>query len=92
MLRTNLFLLLLLVVFALGLVTSQHRARGAFQRLEAEQERGRELEIERGLLEIELTTLAIPARVEKIAREQLKMDVPQGGEREGMRAVAGGRP
>lgn len=76
MIRLNIVLLLILVVFALALVTSQHRARRAFQALEAEQERTRELELEHNLLELELTTLATPGRVEKIAKEKLKMNVP----------------
>lgn len=91
MIRLNILLMLILVVFALALVTSQHRARRAFQALEAEQERSRELEVEHGLLELELTTLATPARVEKIAREKLKMNVPASlgrvGDTQGQRAA-----
>ena len=45
MLRFNMILLLAVVVCALGVVTSQHRARKLFQALEAEQERVRQLEI-----------------------------------------------
>ena len=77
MIRFNIMLLLVLVFFALALVTSQHRARRVFQALEAEQGHGRDLEVEHNLLELELSTLATPARVEKIAKEKLKMHVPQ---------------
>ena len=77
MTRFNIILMFVLVFLALALVTSQHRARQAFQALEAEQERGRELEIEYGQLELELTALATSARVDKIARERLKMQLPQ---------------
>ena len=76
MTRLNIFLMLVLVFFALALVTSQHRARQAFQALEAEQEKGRELDIEYGQLELELTALATSARVDKLARERLKMQAP----------------
>ncbi len=77
MIRFNILLTLVLVFFALALVTSQHEARRAFQMLEAEQELSRGLEIEHGQLELELSTLATPPRVEKIAREKLKMELPQ---------------
>ncbi len=77
MIRFNILLTLTLVFFALALVTSQHKARSAFQMLEAEQERSRGLEVEHGQLELELSTLATPPRVEKVAREKLKMELPQ---------------
>ena len=48
MVRFNMFLLLIVVVCALGVVTSQHRARKLFQDLESEQERARQLDIKFG--------------------------------------------
>ena len=77
MLRLNLFLLLGLVVCALGTVTSQHKARKLFQSLEAEQERARQLDVEYGQLQLELSTWATSPRIEKIARERLKMRTPE---------------
>lgn len=50
MVRFNMLLLLIVVVCALGAVTSQHRARKLFQALEGEQERVRQLDIEYGQL------------------------------------------
>ena len=76
MLRFNMILLLIVVVCALGAVTSQHRARKLFQAVEAEQERARQLEIEFGQLQLELSTWATSPRIEKIAREKLKMRIP----------------
>lgn len=76
MLRFNMILLLVVVVCALGVVTSQHRARKLFQALEAEQERVRQLDIEYGQLQLELSTWATHPRVEKIARERLRMFTP----------------
>lgn len=76
MLRINLPLLLVLVVCGLAVVTSQHRARKLFQALEAEQERARSLEVEFGQLQLELSTWAGHARIEKIAVERLKMHAP----------------
>lgn len=76
MLRINLFLLLAILVCSLGVVTSQHKARSLFQAMEAEQERARQLEIEFGQLQLELSTWATSPRIEKIAREKLKMRIP----------------
>ena len=77
MLRLNLFLLLGLVVCALGTVTSQHKARKLFQALEGEQERAKQLDVEYGQLQIELSTWAASPRIDKIAREKLKMRTPE---------------
>ena len=76
MLRFNMILLLIVVVCALGAVTSQHRARKLFQAVEAEQERARQLDIEYGQLQLEMSTWANHPRIEKIARERLHMVAP----------------
>ena len=76
MARINLILLLLLTACALGLVTSQHKARKLFSELEREQERAKQLDVEWGQLQLEQSTWAMHARVEKIARERLRMSVP----------------
>ena len=76
MARINLILLLALTVCALGLVTSQHKARKLFAELEQEQERAKQLDVEWGQLQLEQSTWAMHARVEKIARERLRMSVP----------------
>ena len=76
MARINLILLLLLTACALGLVTSQHQARKLFAEMEQEQERAKQLDVEWGQLQLEQSTWAMHARVEKIARERLRMSVP----------------
>ena len=76
MARINLILLLLLTACALGLVTSQHKARKLFAELEQEQERAKQLDVEWGQLQLAQSTWAMHARVEKIARERLRMSVP----------------
>jgi len=74
--RLNLVLLCVLTVCALGLVTSQHRARQSFSELEQELERSRQLGVEYGQLQLEASTWAMHARVERIASRQLHMRVP----------------
>jgi len=81
MLRFNLFLLFVVVVCALAVVTSQHRARKLYQELEGEQERAKQLDVEYGQLQLELSTWATHPRIESIARDRLKMVVPDAAGR-----------
>jgi cell division protein FtsL len=76
MVRVNLVLLVVLIACALSLVTSRHQARKLFIDLEREQSQTRAYDVEYGQLQIEQSTWAMPARVEKIAREQLRMQLP----------------
>ena len=76
MVRVNLLLLAVLVACALSLVTSRHQARKLFVELEREQAKARSYEIEYGQLQLEQTTWGTPGRVEKLAREQLRMQLP----------------
>ena len=77
MVRLSLLLLAVLTACALGLVTSQHQARRLFGELEQEQERSQQLGVEYGQLQLEASTWAVHARVERIASRQLHMRVPQ---------------
>jgi len=76
MTKVNLFLLAVLVLCALSLVTSRHQARRLFVELERAQNEARAFETEYGQLELEQSTWGMPARIEKIAREQLRMQLP----------------
>ena len=79
MVRVNLLLLAVLTLCALGLVTSQHKARKLFAALEQEQERTRALEVEYDQLQLETSTWSTHSRVEKLARERLRMRQPDSG-------------
>jgi cell division protein FtsL len=74
--KLNLLLLLVLVVCALGLVTSQDKARKLFSEIEREQERSRALDVEFGQLQLESSTWGLHSRVEKIATGKLGMRAP----------------
>ena len=76
MTRTNLVLLAILVVCALALVTAQHQARKLYTELQKEQELAQQLEIEFGQLQLESSTWATHARVERLASRNLGMRVP----------------
>jgi cell division protein FtsL len=77
MTRFNTLLLLAVLVSALSIVTFQHQARKLFQAMDAEQERARQLDVEYGQLQLELSTWATSTRIEKIARERLRMRAPE---------------
>ena len=77
MLRLNLVLLALLVACGVSLVTSRHQARKLFVDLERTQTEARHYETEFGQLQLEQATWAMPARVEKIARAALGMELPK---------------
>ncbi len=76
MTRVNVLLLIVVVLCALSLVTSQYEARRLTVALERAQADARAFETEYGQLQIEQSTWGMPARIEKIAREQLKMQLP----------------
>lgn len=80
MLRLNLVLLMIALACALSTVASSHRARKLFVELEREQNRMRELEVEWGQLQLEQSTWAGHARVEKLARDKLGMRPPVPGQ------------
>lgn len=77
MVRLNVLLLLAVAICSLGVVTSQHKARQLFQALEVEHERARQLEVEFGQLQLELSTWGTAPRIEKIAVEKLGMRTPE---------------
>ncbi len=76
MTRLNLLLLALVIASALGTVSAQHQSRRLFAELEREQAAQRRLEIEFGKLQLEQSTWAMHARIEKVALAQLRMQTP----------------
>lgn len=80
MTRGYLLLLLVAIACALGVVTSQHKARKLFVELQKEKDRAQQMEVEWGQLQLEQSTLAMPARIEKIAGLKLQMQLPKSGQ------------
>lgn len=87
----NMLLLAAVVACALSVVTSQHRARKLFVELQKEKEHAQQMEVEWGQLQLEQSTLAAPARVERIAVQQLQMQFPQSGQIRFIRAEPDGQ-
>jgi len=78
--RLNVILILVLLGAALLVVGAQHRARALLLEIEREQDRMRALEVEWGQLQLEQSTWAAHARVERVARERLEMRLPAAGQ------------
>lgn len=72
-------LLTAVIISALGVVTSQHKSRKLYIELQKEKDHTQQMEIEWGQLQLEQSTWATPARVERIATRQLQMRLPQSG-------------
>lgn len=69
-------LALALTASALAVVHSQHRARELFVELQQAESEGAALETEWGRLELEQSTWATQGRIERLAREELDMRLP----------------
>ncbi|HUP30808.1 MAG TPA: cell division protein FtsL [Usitatibacter sp.] len=76
MTRLNIFLLILLIACALGVITSQHQARKRFIELETGQAVAQKLGEEWSQLQLEQGTWATHKRVESVASRSLGMKLP----------------
>ena len=72
----NSTLLLVLVICALSVVTSQHKARKLLIELQKEKEFSQHMEVEWGQLQLEQSTWATPGRIGQIAEQKLRMKLP----------------
>lgn len=76
MTRLNLILFFALIFASLGLVNSQHKARKLYIELDQMSQTAKQYEQEYGQLQLEQSTWAMHSRVERIAADQLQMQVP----------------
>ena len=76
----NLLLLLGVIACALGVVTSQNKARDLFVELQKEKNVAQQMDVEWGQLQLEQGAWAMPARVEKIAAMKMQMQLPKNGQ------------
>lgn len=76
MVKVNLILVAALVACALSVVSARHQARKLFIALQSEQARARALDVEWGQLQLEISTWLMHNRVEEVARDRLKMSIP----------------
>ncbi len=73
MARLNLLLLIAVLATALYLVHTQYQSRQLFTELDRAESDARRLELDGDRLQVEKRAQATPLRVEKLAKEQLKM-------------------
>jgi len=92
MARVTLLLFAILIGCALALVTSQHRARKLYVELQKEQELARSLDVEWGQLQLEQSSWAMHARIEKVATQALGMRGPASGRVQIVPPAGGERP
>jgi cell division protein FtsL len=76
----NALLLMVVVLCALSVVTSQHKARKLFIELQKEKERTQQMDVEWGQLQLEQSTWATPRRVGEVAEQKLQMHLPGSGQ------------
>jgi cell division protein FtsL len=76
MTRLNLTLFFVLIAVALGVVTSQHKARKLYFELEQLQNIAKSYDTEYGQLQLEQSTWAMHSKVEEFATKKLQMQVP----------------
>jgi len=74
--RVAVILLVLVMLCAMGVITSQHRARKYFNDLEVGQAAAKKLDEEFGQLQIEQSTWATHKRLEAVASKELGMRLP----------------
>ena len=77
--RIAVILLVLVMLCAMGVVTSQHRARKYFNDLEVGQAAAKKLDEEFTQLQLEQSTWATHKRLEAVAAKELGMRLPDAG-------------
>ena len=70
-------LLLAVMISALAVIATKHDNRDRVAQLDEMRRERERLEAEWAQLQLEEATLGHPARIERLAREQLKMDEPK---------------
>jgi cell division protein FtsL len=91
--RITFLLLAALVICAMAVVASQHKARKLYVELQKDQAAAKQLEVEWGQLQLEQGTWSTHARVERIATSELDMRLPVAARIEVVQPPrAGGQP
>ena len=73
-------LLSFLLLSALAVIGSKYQSRDLFIAIQAQNIKLDKYELEWGQLQLELTTLTEENRVERVAKEQLKLKMPARGQ------------
>ena len=79
--RLNLILFLVLIIFALATINSEHQYRRNYSKLDMEKKKTMELKDEQTKLQLEESDKSGTERIENIAKNKLKMYVPNNKEK-----------
>ena len=80
--RLNLILFLVLIIFALATINSEYQYRRNYSKLDMEKKKTMELRDEQTKLQLEVSDKSGVERIENIARNKLKMYIPNNNDRE----------
>ncbi|NOR68668.1 MAG: cell division protein FtsL [Methylomarinum sp.] len=70
-------LVVILMISALAVIQSKYHSRSLFIQIQAQEKMLDNYEIEWGQLQLELTMLTEENRIERVAKKQLKLEMPQ---------------
>ncbi len=70
-------LVVILMISALAVIQSKYHSRSLFIQIQAQEKKLDNYEIEWGQLQLELTMLTEENRIERVAKKQLKLEMPQ---------------
>ena len=80
--RLNLILFLVLIIFALATINSEYQYRRNYSKLDMEKKKTMELKDEQTKLQLEVSDKSGVERIENIARNKLKMYIPNNKDKE----------
>lgn len=80
--RLNLILFIVLIIFAIATINSEHQYRRNYSKLDLENKKTLELRDEQTKLQLEESDKSGTERIENIAKKKLKMRIPKNKEKE----------
>ncbi len=80
--RLNLILFIVLIIFAIATINSEHQYRRNYSKLDLENKKTLELRDKQTKLQLEESDKSGTERIENIAKKKLKMRIPKNKEKE----------
>jgi len=80
--KLNLILFIVLIIFAIATINSEHQYRRNYSKLDLENKKTLELRDEQTKLQLEESDKSGTERIENIAKKKLKMRIPKNKEKE----------
>ncbi len=80
--KLNLILFIVLIIFAIATINSEHQYRRNYSKLDLENKKTLELRDKQTKLQLEESDKSGTERIENIAKKKLKMRIPKNKEKE----------